>query len=137
MEWGISFADGYSKKIFYASGIDPNKKIPFITIIIQPPCYCSSHVETSITRYCALKNTKVRCAEVTMLNLAVNASTYEEGKVVQGREMDASYGGLRDSLVSPTVILETKSLTEDLGGSITLPPSGILQILLKSSRPTV
>ena len=31
-----------------------------------------------------------------MCTLAVNAPTYEEGKVVQGREMDASYGGLRD-----------------------------------------
>ena len=33
---------------------------------------------------------------MTMCTLAVNAPTYEEGKVVQGREMDASYGGLRD-----------------------------------------
>ena len=31
-----------------------------------------------------------------MCTLAVNALTYEEGKVVQGREMDASYGGLHD-----------------------------------------
>ena len=96
MERGISFADGYSKKICYASGIDPTKEIPFISIIIQPPCYNSSHVETFITRYCALKDTKVGCAEVTMLNLAINASAYEEGKVMQGRKMNTPHGSLRN-----------------------------------------
>ena len=78
------------------SGLDPTKEIPFIGIIIQTPCYYSSPVETSITRYCALENTKVRCAEVTMLDLAVNASTYEEGKVMQGRKMNAPHGSLRN-----------------------------------------
>ena len=83
MERGISCADGYSKKICYAGGIDLTKEIPINSILIQPPCYNSSHVETFITRYCALKNTKVGCAEVTMLNLAINASAYEEGKVMK------------------------------------------------------
>lgn len=96
MERGISFADGYSKKICYASGIDPTKEIPFISIIIQLPCYYSSHVETSITHYYALKNVKVGCAEVTMLNLAINTSAYEEGKVMQGRKMNAPHGSMRN-----------------------------------------
>ena len=94
IERGISFADGYSKKICYASGIDPTKEIPFISIIIQPPCYNSSHVEAFVTCHCALKDTKVGCTEVTMLNLAVNASTYEEGKVMQGRKMNTPHGSM-------------------------------------------
>ena len=96
MERGISFADGYSKEILYASGIDPTKEIPFISIIIQPPCYYSSHVEAFVTRHCALKDTKVGCAEVTMLNLAINASAYEKGKIVQGGKMNAPHGSLRN-----------------------------------------
>ena len=73
-----------------------------------------------------------------MFNLAVNASTYEEGKVVQGREIYASYGSLRDvSSFSNRYTREKKSLTEDLAGSLRLPPSGILQILFKSSKSMV
>ena len=72
-----------------------------------------------------------------MCTLAVNAPTYEECKVVQGGEMDASYGGLRDISSFSNSYTGDKALTEDLGGSITLPPSGILQILLKSSKSTV
>ena len=73
-----------------------------------------------------------------MFNLTVNASTYEEGKVVQGREMNASYGSLRDvSSFSNSYTREKKSLAEDLGGSLRLPQIGILQILLKFSKSMV
>ena len=137
MERGISFTDGYSKEICYASGIDATKEIPFNSILIQPPCYNSSHVEAFVTRHCALKDTKVGCAEVTMLNLAINASTYEEGKIMQGRKMNTPHGSFIMSLVSPTVIPAQKSLTEDLGGSLRLPQIGILQILLESSKSMV
>ena len=73
-----------------------------------------------------------------MLDLAVNASTYEEGKVMQGRKMNAPHGSLRNiSSFSDSYTREKKSQTEDLGRSLRLPQSGILQILLKSSKSMV
>ncbi|KAI5012048.1 hypothetical protein ZWY2020_024182, partial [Hordeum vulgare] len=73
-----------------------HQRNPFNSILIQPPCYYSSHVEAFVTCHCALKDTNVGCAEVTMLNLAINASAYEEGKVVQGRKMNTPHGSLRN-----------------------------------------
>ena len=72
-----------------------------------------------------------------MCTLAVNAPTYEEGKVVQGREMDASYGGLRDISGFSNIYTGEKVSDRNLEGSLILPPSGILQILLKSSKSMV
>lgn len=69
-----------------------------------------------------------------MLNLAVNASTYEEGKVMQARKMNAPHGSLRNISSFSDSYTREKSLTEDLGGSLRLPQTGILQILLKSSK---
>ncbi len=73
-----------------------HQRNPFNIILIQPPCYNSSHVEAFVTCHCALKDTKVGWAEVTMLNLAINASAYEEGKVMQGRKMNTPHGSLRN-----------------------------------------